>query len=316
MNDGGAVPHFSDVTLAQAPGLAEAGMVSSAAWIDYDNDGQLDLIVTGEWTPVRVLRQENGRFVDRTAAAGLAGTNGWWNSVTAADLNGDGRQDLVLGNLGLNSYIRASRAEPARLYVRDFFGNGTLEQILTFYKHGVSYPLAGRDELVRLMPQLRGKYPSYAAFGASRIGDIFPASELRRATVLEADDFASAVALNQGDGTFELRPLPPEAQFAPVYASLAGDFDGDGRTDLLLAGNFYGVTPVQGRYDASYGVLLRGDGTGRFAAVDLEASGLVIEGQVRHMALLRRAGGDRLIVVARNGDRLQGLLERATSSKR
>ncbi|HSD33600.1 MAG TPA: VCBS repeat-containing protein [Gemmatimonadales bacterium] len=316
VNDGGAVPHFSDVTLALAPGLAEAGMVSSAAWIDYDDDGRLDLIVAGEWMPVRVFRQENGRFVDRTVAAGLAGTNGWWNSVTAADLNGDGRRDLVLGNLGLNSYIRASRAEPARLYVRDFLGNGMLEQILTFYKHGVSYPLAGRDELVRLMPQLRSKYPSYAAFGASRIGDILPASELRRATVLEADDFASSVALNQGDGTFDLRPLPSEAQFAPVYASLAEDFDGDGRTDLLLAGNFYGVTPVQGRYDASYGVLLRGDGTGRFAAVDLEASGLIIEGQVRHMALLRRAGGDRLIVLARNGDRLQGLLERATSTKR
>jgi hypothetical protein len=295
-NDGAG--HFRDVTLAKAPGLAEAGMVSSAAWIDGD------LVVVGEWMPVRVFRQENGRFVDRTAEAGLAGTNGWWNSVTAVDLNGDGRKDLVLGNLGLNSYIRGSPAEPARLYVKDFFGNGTLEQILTFYKHGVSYPLAGRDELLRLMPQLRSKYPSYAAFGASRIEDIFPAA-LRRATVLEAGVFASSVALNKGNGTFELQPLPTEAQFAPVYAALAEDFDRDGHTDLLLAGNFYGVTPVQGRYDASYGLLLHGDGTGRFEAVDLEASGVVITGQVRHMALLRRAGGARLIVVARNNDKLQ-----------
>jgi len=282
-------------------------MVSRATWVDYDGDGKLDLIVVGEWMPVRVFRQENGRFVDRTAEAGLSGTNGWWNSVTAADLNGDGRKDLVLGNLGLNSYIRASPAEPARLYVNDFFGNGTLAQILTFYKHGVSYPVAGRDELVRLMPQLRSKYPSYASFGASHIEDIFPAAELKGATVLEARDFATSVALNKGDGTFDLQALPTEAQFAPVYAGLAEDFDRDGHVDLLLGGNFYGVTPVQGRYDASYGLLLRGDGTGRFAPVDLEASGLVIDGQVRHLAFLKGAKGERLIVAARNGDRLQVL---------
>jgi hypothetical protein len=257
--------------------------------------------------PVHLFRQEHGRFVDRTREAGLAGTNGWWNSVAAADPNGDGRKDLVLGNLGLNSFIRASPAEPARLYVNDFFSNGTLEQILTFYRHGVSYPLAGRDELVQLMPQLRTKYPSYASFGASRVEDIFSRGALRSATVLEASDFASSVALNQGDGTFVLQPLPAEAQFAPVYSSLVEDFDGDGHVDLLLGGNFYGVTPAQGRYDASYGQLLRGDGTGRFSPVDLEASGLMIEGQVRRMAMLKAANGERLIVVARNGDRLQVL---------
>jgi enediyne biosynthesis protein E4 len=302
-NDGAG--HFTDVTREKASVLSTAGMVSSAAWLDYDGDGRLDLIAVGEWMPVRVFRQERGRFVDRTAEAGLAGTNGWWNTVRAVDLNGDGRQDLVLGNLGLNSYIRASRAEPARLYVRDFFGNGTVEQILTFYKHGVSYPLAGRDELFRPMPQLRGKYPSYAAFGASRIEDIVPASELRHANVLEADLFASGVALNRGNGTFDLQPLPVEAQFAPIYAVLADDFDRDGHVDLLVGGNFDGVPPVLGRYDASYGLLLRGGGDGRFAAVDMEESGVVIDGQVRHMAFLRRANGGRLIVVARNNDELQ-----------
>ncbi len=303
-NDG--TGHFRDVTLEKAPpSLAQAGMVTAATWIDYDHDGRLDLIVTGEWMPVRVFHQENGRRVDRTAQAGLGGTEGWWNSVAAVDLNGDGRDDLVLGNLGLNSYLRASPAEPARLYVHDFGHSGTPQPILTFYKHGVSYPLAGRDELVRLIPQLGSRYPSYADFGASRIDDIFPASQLQQATVLEARVFASSVAWNNGDGTFTLRPLPVEAQFAPVYASLAADFDGDGRTDLLLTGNVYGVQPALGRYDASYGLLLSGSGDGRFTAVDMEQSHLVIDGEVRHLGLVRRANGGRLIVVARNDARLQ-----------
>jgi hypothetical protein len=301
-NDG--TGHFTDVTLRIAPALADAGMVASAAWLDYDADGLLDLVVVGEWMPVRVFRQQDGRFVERTVEVGFRGTSGWWNTVSAVDLSGDGRQDLVLGNLGLNSYIRAAPSHPARLYVHDFAGNGGLQQILTFYKNGISYPLAGRDELVRLVPKLRSRYPSYADFGASRIEDIFPAAELKQARVHEARQFASAVAINRPDGMFELRPLPIEAQFAPIYAVLADDFDGDRHTDLLVAGNFYGVTPVRGRYDASCGLLLRGDGNGGFAAVDLETSNLLIDGEVRGLQLLRRADGTRVVVVARNNAEL------------
>jgi hypothetical protein len=304
-NDG--TGRFRDVTTEKAPALAEAGLVTGAAWIDYDGDSKLDLIVVGEWMPVGVFHQENGHLLDRTAEAGLAGTNGWWNSIQTADLNGDGggHLDLVLGNLGLNSYLRASPTEPVRMYLGDFFQTGTLQQIITVYRHGVSYPLAGRDELAKAMPVLRSRYPTYASFGASRIEDIVPKKELRQASVLEAGTFANAIALNRGDGTFALRPLPTEAQFAPVYASLAGDFDDDGLTDLIVAGNFFGVTPVQGRYDASYGLLLHGDGRGGFSPVDMERSSLEIDGQVRKMALLKRANGERLILVARNNDRLE-----------
>jgi len=306
-NDGNG--HFTDVTLEKAPDLSSAGMVSSATWIDYDHDGKLDLVVVGEWMPVRVFHQENGKFVDRTKEAGLAGTNGWWNSVQAVDLRGNGRQDLVLGNLGLNSYVRASAKEPARLYVNDFShsGGGNVEQILTSYKDGVSYPVAGRDELLQKIPSLRSKYPSYKSFGASRIEDIFPAADLKSAQVREAYNFASSIALNNGDGTFTLVALPIEAQFAPIYASLAEDIDGDGRTDLLVGGNFYGVTPMLGRYDASYGLLLKGTGDGRFTSVDMSESGLVIDGQVRDLKALRGANGARLILVARNNDKFEVL---------
>ncbi len=301
-NDG--TGRFADVTSERAEGLVHAGMVTSAAWLDHDEDGQLDLVVVGEWMPVRLFRQQDGRFTERTAEAGLSGTNGWWNSVTAADLTGDGREDLVLGNLGLNSYLRASPREPVRLYVRDFNRDGTLEQILTVYNNGVAYPIVGRDELIGVLPHLRGRYPSYADFGASRVEDIFDESELQEAEVLEADVFASSVAVNNGDGTFRLDPLPVEAQFAPIHAVLVDDFDGDGKVDLLTAGNFYGAPPLLGRYDAGYGLLLLGDGEGRFRSVDMAASGLVIEGQARRMRFLRRAD-DRLIAVARNDDSLQ-----------
>lgn len=302
-NDG--TGHFVDVTAEKAPGLSQAGMVTSAAWVDYDHDGQLDLIVVGEWTPIRVFHQENGRFVDRTAEAGFKGTEGWWNSITVADVNGDGRPDLILGNLGLNSLLHASPTEPARLYVGDFAHNGLVEQVLTSYTDGVSYPIASRDELLRLIPRLQTRYPTYASFGASRVEDIFSSAELKRAQLLEAHTFASSVAINNGNGTFTLQPLPVAAQLAPIRSIVADDVDGDGHVDLLVAGNLYGVPPVLGRYDASYGLLLKGTGDGRFTAVDMEQSGLVIDGQVPHMASVRLADGKRGIVVARNNDRLE-----------
>jgi hypothetical protein len=301
-NDGRGT--FTDVTAEIAPALLTAGMVTSAAWIDPDGDGKRDLVVAGEWMPVRVFRQSRGRFTDRTSEAGLAQSDGWWSHVAAADLNGDGRADLVLGNLGLNSYLKASRTQPAQMYVFDFFGNGTLEQIITFYKRGVSYPLATRDEMVKQMPALRAKFTSYKAFGASRVQDILPAEELQQATVLEARTFASAAAIADATGAFTLKPLPVEAQFAPVFASVVRDFDGDGTVDLLLGGNRIGTPPMLGQYDASYGLLLHGNGDGTFAAVDMSQSGVRVRGEIRHMQPVRRPDGGTTIAIARNNDRL------------
>ena len=201
---GDGTGHFRDVT---PDIIAHAGMVSGAAWVDGD------LIVVGEWMPVRIFRQQNGSW----AQDSLPGTAGWWNSIQTADLDRDGRPDLILGNLGLNSFLRASAREPVRLYM-------TTPPMLTSYRHGVSYPLAGRDELLQAVPQLRSRYPTYTSFGASRVEDIVPAKTLRQVPVRRAETFASALGLNRGDGTFEIRPLPLEAQFAPVYASLGGRF--------------------------------------------------------------------------------------------
>ena len=259
----------------------------------------------GEWTPVRVFTNQGGRLEEATEAAGLAQTNGWWNAVLADDFDSDGDADLVLGNLGLNSKIKASLAEPARLYLGDFDGNEAPEGILTYYKDGVSYPMASRNDLIAQMEPLRRQYPSYTAFGARRIEELVPPEALAEAEVKEAYTFATAYAENQGDGTFTLRALPIEAQFAPVNALLSGDVDGDGSPDLLMAGGLYGVRPDRGRYDALYGLSLRGDGTGGFTPVGLEASGLVIDGEARDLAWLNRPDGDRFIVVARNNDRLQ-----------
>ncbi|HJR67476.1 MAG TPA: VCBS repeat-containing protein [Gemmatimonadaceae bacterium] len=311
-NDGSG--RFTDVTREKAPELSRIGMVASATWTDYDGDSRLDLVVVGEWMPVTILRNAAGGRLQKVRIDGFERSHGWWNSVTAADVNADGRADLVLGNLGLNSYIRASEDEPARLYVHDFFETDALKQVLTFYKNGVSYPLMGRDDFVRAMPQLRSKYDSYAKFGAARVEDIFPRDQLERATVLEAYQFASALAVNRGNGTFELQPLPVEAQLAPVYAAMAEDFDGDGHVDILLGGNFDGVTPLLGRYDASYGLLLRGDGAGRFRSVDLAETGVLIQGQVRDMKPLRHSSG-RVVAVARNNDRLQLLRPVRASSQ-
>lgn len=303
LNEGGG--RFSDVTSGVATELLTAGMVTDAAWLDYDRDGSLDLVLVGEWMPIRIFSRAGGKFVERTHAAGLGGTEGWWNSVTVADVNGDSQQDLVLGNLGLNSFITASAREPARLYVHDFGGNGVVESILTIYRHGQETVVHGRDELFRAIPQLREKFPTYAAYGAARFEDVLPATERRGARVLEAHTFASSIALNQGNGTFSLRPMPVQAQFAPVYAAALHDFDGDDRGDIMLGGNLFGVPPWRGRYDAGNLEVLRGSGNGAFTALDLAASGLILDGQVRAIERLRGPRGEILIAIARNNDRMQ-----------
>jgi hypothetical protein len=304
-NDGHG--RFTDVTAQVAPELARVGMVTDAVWTDVDHDGRLDLVVVGEWMPITVFHN-TGTKLERMTVRGLEHSSGWWNRIITGDFNGDGRADFVLGNLGLNSRLHASSAEPARMYVKDFDGNGFPEQIVTLYEptsaeaqHASPLPLPLRDELTAALPSFRPRYPKYSDYAGQTMEQIFGGG-LDGAVEKQVETFASAIALSNRDGSYKLVPLPPEAQIAPVYGIIAGDFDHDGKRDLLLAGNFSGVQPEIGSMMASYGLMLHGDGLGGFAAVRPEQSGFVIPGEARDIQRLRTRHGD-LYIVARNNDK-------------
>jgi hypothetical protein len=251
--------------------------------------------------PITIFHN-TGTKLERLAVPGLEHSSGWWNRIVAADFTGDGRPDFVVGNLGVNTRLHATAAEPATMYVKDFDGNGFAEQIVCYYTNGVSHPLVLRDDLIRALPYLKARYLKYSDYAGQTARDIFGDAGLADAVVKRAETFATALAKNNGDGSFTLVPLPREAQIAPVYGILASDFDGDGHLDLLLAGNFDGVKPEIGRMNGSYGLFLRGDGKGGFTAVRTAESGFRVPGQARDIQRLRTRRGD-LYAVTRNNDR-------------
>jgi hypothetical protein len=299
-NDGRG--RFADVTAQLAPDLTHVGMVTDALWRDVDGDGRLDLVVVGEWMPITIFRNMGAGKLERLNTPGLEQSHGWWNRIVAGDFTGDGRVDFVVGNLGENTRLHATEAEPVTMYVKDFDRNGVAEQILSNYTGGVSRPLAMRDELLGALPYLKTRYLSYKDYARQNVADIFSPAELADAVLKQAYTFATALARNNGDGSFTLVPLPLEAQIAPVYGMLAADFDRDGRLDLLLAGNFDGVKPEIGRMSASYGLFLHGDGNGKFTPVGAAESGFFVPGQARDIGRIRSREGD-LYMVTRNNDR-------------
>jgi len=298
-NDGKGV--FTDVTQEVAPDLAHVGMVTDAVWVDVDGDHRLDLVVVGEWLPITIFHN-TGTKLERLATPGLEHSAGWWNRIVVADFTGDGRPDFVVGNLGLNTRLHASAAEPATMYVKDFDGNGFAEQIVCYYTNGVSLPMVLRDDLIRGLPYLKARYLKYSDYAGQTAQDIFGERGLADAVVQRAETFATALAKNNGDGSFTLVPLPREAQIAPIYGILASDFDGDGHLDLLVAGNFDGVKPEIGRMNGSYGLFLRGDGKGGFTAVGTAERGFCVPGQARDIQRLKTRRGN-LYMVTRNNDR-------------
>jgi len=300
-NDGSG--QFDDVTQARAPELQRIGMVTDAQWADIDGTGELDLVVAGEWMPITVFSNEGGEMVDATEALGLSPSSGWWNTVRAADFDGDGDVDLMAGNLGTNSIFRAAEAAPLMLFVDDFDGNGTTDPILAEDIDGHLYTWARRDELLEQIPSLREQLPTYEAYADRTVSDLFGPEALQAATVKTAATLASSYFERREEG-FERRALPQEVQFAPVQSLLAMDFDRDEDTDVILGGNRFKTDRKQGRYDASYGTLLRGDGKGRFSAIPLDGRQFILRGEVRGMDVLR-AGEVVLVAVARNDAPLQ-----------
>ena len=299
-NDGKG--HFTDVTDRLAPGLSHVGMVTDAIWKDVDGDGRLDLVVVGEWMPITIFHNAgNGRLV-KIEARGLDKTNGWWNRIVAADFTGDGRVDFVVGNLGLNARLQASANEPVTMYVKDFAHNGFLQQVISYYNNGKPYPLSLRDDLLRAIAPLRDRYPNYKDFARQTMSDVFPKQEMQDAVVKNAYTFATSLVRNNGDGSFTVMPLPLPAQISPVYGIVAGDFEGTGKTDLLVAGNFEGVKPEIGTMNAGFGSFLRGDGRGHFTPVPELESGFEVPGQTRDIQRVRTRNGV-IYVVARNNDR-------------
>ncbi len=290
-----------DVTDEVAPGLRSIGMVTAAVWADIDGDKRPDLIVATEWGPVSIFHNTGKKLENITAHAGLAGVTGWWSALTIADVNGDGRPDIVAGNIGLNTKYRATAAEPTLLYSGDLDGTGRTQLIEAQYENGALVPLRGRSKLAYAFPWLSKKFPTYKAYAAASLGDIFGADKLAAVTKLSATELASGVFLQQKDGTFQFTPLPREAQISPVNAIVAADLDGDGKLDLWCVGNNFGPEPTTGRFDGGLGVLLKGDGKGGFTAVLPAQSGIVVTGEARSAAVLPGAKGPRIVVGCNQG---------------
>ena len=301
-NDGKGI--FSDVTSDIAPDLKSAGMITDASWQDIDGDRDQDLVVVGEYMPIKVFVNKDGRLTDHTEVSGLKGSNGWWNRIEAADVDKDGDIDFVIGNHGMNSRFKASADRPLCMYVNDFDNNGTVEQLICTFNGEKSYPTILRHDLVAQIPSLKKKYLKYDAFKDETITDIFSREQLENALELRVFEMRSSVAINDGKGGFTLRPLPVEAQFSPLFGIEIIDVDKDGHLDLLTGGNFFNVKPEVGRYDGSYGLLLKGDGKGNFKSLLSTESGIHIDGEVRDIVTVDTRRG-KMIIFSRNNDAVQ-----------
>lgn len=297
-NDGKG--QFSVVPSEKASALQNIGMIRDMQWADINGDGKMDMVITGDWMPIKVLINRDGYFEDFTDSTGLADIRGLWNCIEVADLDLDGDMDLVAGNMGLNTRLKTSPGKPVEMYVNDFDLNGTVEQILCVYDNDQSYPLALKHDLVAQIPSLAAKYDTYEKYKNQKITDIFPAGRLQNAVRLEASEMRSSVFINDGTGKFVLTPLPLEVQFSPVYAILISDVNADGNPDILTGGNLYRVKPEIGRYDASFGNCLLGDGRGRFKNIPAGKSGWFLDGEIRDIANIHTVQGPRILVAVNN----------------
>ncbi len=279
---------FEEVTDALAPGLGAVGMVTSALWSDVDDDGWPDLLLTLEWGQVKYFHNDHGKsFADWTEQAGFgtAGT-GWWNSIAAADFNGDGRPDYVVGNLGLNTPYHADPAHPALLFSGDFKGDDSEQLIEAYYEGDRLYPWRTRKELGAAIPSILKRFPRNDLYARATLGEIVGEDKIAVAQRFVATEFRSGVFLSQPGNKFRFEPLPRIAQIAPIQGLVAGDFDGDGHADIYAVQNSYAPVPSVGRFDGGLSQLLLGDGHGHFTAASPAESGLIVPGDAKALVVL------------------------------
>ncbi|HEX2533580.1 MAG TPA: FG-GAP-like repeat-containing protein, partial [Chitinophagaceae bacterium] len=286
---------FTDITEAAAPALTRIGMITDGTWSDLDGDGWTDLLLAGEWMPVTLLHNEKGRLVNRTDSTGLGGKSGWWTSLSTGDFDNDGDIDFVAGNLGLNSFFRASEKEPVCIYGADFDGDQSYDVIPTLYLDDGKgrrreFPAHVRDDMIKQMVSIKRRFPTYKRFAAADIGEILTPEERKKARMLRANYFASSFFRNNGKGRFEMTPLPPAAQWAPLNGLQPVDVNGDGFLDLLFTGNDFGNEVFHGRYDALNGGVLMNDGKGQFTVHNGLQAGLFVPGDGKGLVQLVRNG--------------------------
>lgn len=290
---------FTNAPAAMSRPLDSLGMVTDAAWLDIDNDGRKDLIICGEWMKLHLLSNKNGKLTDLSDQYFPDTLKGWWNRLQLADMDGDGDMDLIAGNWGLNSPLKVSKSEPATMFYNDFDNNGSVDPLICYYIQGKSYPMASRDEMTDQIVSLRQRFPTYDSYANATIGDILTPEQLKSAKQLSTNFFETTYFENN-KGVFEAKKLPLQANFFPVFAISTGDFDRDGKQDIILAGNIDHARIKIGRIDAGYGVLLKGDGKGHFEYVPQLKSGLSVRGCTRDIIKLNGKNNDRVIFAVNN----------------
>lgn len=303
-NDGGV---FTDITDELNPDLSEGGMVSSAVWADLDNDGKPDLIVAGEWSPIRIFMNTGTNLKEATAEFGLKNSSGWWNCVVAGDLNGDGYTDIVAGNAGSNSFFRSSIENPVQIVSKDFDNNGSVDPIVTYYNEFDKdrFIVHNRLVLIDQVPKVKGRFETFTQYATTPFSRAFSKEELDGAYIASAQKLESVILVNQGGKGFQMIDLPDIAQISTVNDIVVDDVNNDGNPDLVLAGNNYDQETLFGRYDASLGLVLTGDGNLNWTALPPHVSGFLTDGNTRYMELLRSGNGSKALLVSNNNDSLQ-----------
>ena len=291
---------FTDITNQIAPELLAIGMVTSGLWTDVDNDGWTDLLLAGEFMPITYFKNMEGKSLVKIESHSLAHSGGWWNSLTGGDFDQDGDIDYIAGNLGLNTRYKGTAKEPLCIHAKDYDKNGSIDPVMTYYLQGNKHIVHSRDELISQISVMKLRFNNYKNYAEATFDESFLKSELEGAYVVCAEWFESTYIENKSNGNFELKPLPLEAQFAPVYGMIADDFNSDGFLDVLLAGNLYSTEVTTGRYDAAVGLYLQGDGNGGLKPVSAFESGFYADADVKGMVKLTTATGDDLVLIGNN----------------